>query len=215
MAVCAAAAVAGAVSAALDGCPGAEVLTVAIPASTGAEGLRPSTEAIQCTSIEGIYPEHVRRKHLIADELATSTFPDKPQNIVPLAISLALVTQSAQQTALFAANIGGDSDSVASIGGAIAGALYPETVNEEWFEVVSTINDGELTQHRKIARRASTKGIIRELHHRARGSLLESRGGSVFESEDPAPSSVARDNTLHATNFGLLRRRSIRGLKEW
>ena len=80
----------------------------------------------------------------LADEIAHQYFPNKPQNIVPLAISLALVTQSAQETALLAANIGGDSDSVASIGGAIAGALYPETVNEEWFEVVSAINKDEL-----------------------------------------------------------------------
>lgn len=55
-----------------------------------------------------------------------------------------MVTQSAQQTALLAANIGGDADSVASIGGAIAGALHPETVNEEWLEVVTAINGGEL-----------------------------------------------------------------------
>ena len=39
-----------------------------------------------------------------------------------------------------AANIGGDSDSVASIGGAIAGALCPESVNERWFEVVRLVN---------------------------------------------------------------------------
>jgi ADP-ribosylglycohydrolase len=78
------------------------------------------------------------------DEIASQYFHNKPQNIVPLAISLALVTQSAQQTALLAANIGGDSDSVASMGGAIAGALYPETVNQEWFDVVNAINDGEL-----------------------------------------------------------------------
>ena len=57
---------------------------------------------------------------------------------------LALVTQSAQRTALLAANIGGDSDSVASIGGAIAGALHPETVNQEWFEVVKLINEDGL-----------------------------------------------------------------------
>jgi len=43
-----------------------------------------------------------------------------------------------------AANIGGDSDSVASIGGAIAGALHPETVNQEWFEVVNSTNEDEL-----------------------------------------------------------------------
>jgi len=145
MAVCAAAAVAGAVSAALDGRPSAEVLRVAIRASEEAETLRPSGEPATITrSIAEIYSDLVRRQHLIADELAHQYFPNKPQNIVPLAISLALVTQSAQETALLAANIGGDSDSVASIGGAIAGALYPETVNEEWFEVVSAINKDEL-----------------------------------------------------------------------
>lgn len=144
MAVCAAAAVAGAVSAALDGRPVGEVLTIAIQASTGAEGLRPCAEASIAVSIQEIYSDLAERKHLVVDEIASQYFPNKPQNIVPLAISLALVTQSAQQTALLAANIGGDSDSVASMGSAIAGALHPETVNEEWFEVVNMINDAEL-----------------------------------------------------------------------
>ena len=144
MAVCAAAAVAGAVSAALDGCPVGEVLTIAIQASTGAEGLRRCAEASIAVFIQEIYSDLAERKHLVVDEIASQYFPNKPQNIVPLAISLALVTQSAQQTALLAANIGGDSDSVASMGSAIAGALHPETVNEEWFEVVNMINDAEL-----------------------------------------------------------------------
>ncbi len=146
MAVCAAAAVAGAVSAALDGRPGAEVLTVAIRASTIAESLRPRGQASStiAAAIRDIYSDLVTRKQLAVDELAKKYFPSKPQNIVPLAIGLALVTHSARQTALLAANIGGDSDSVASIGGAIAGALHPETVNEEWFEVVRLINEDDL-----------------------------------------------------------------------
>jgi len=61
-----------------------------------------------------------------------------------LALALALVTQSAQETTLLAANIGGDSDSVASIGGAVAGAIHPETVNEEWFDVVRRTNSEDL-----------------------------------------------------------------------
>ncbi len=80
----------------------------------------------------------------MVDEVAQWSFPDQPQTIVPLAIGLALVTESAEETALFAANLGGDSDSVASIGGAIAGALRPETVNERWFEVVRAINGDSL-----------------------------------------------------------------------
>src|SRR5207244_6228267 len=107
--------------------------------------LRPRGEAPTMTqSIAETYADLARRRHLVVDELARQYFPNQPQNIVPLAISLALVTQSAQETALFAANIGGDSDSVASIGGAIAGALCPETVNKEWFEVVNAINEDEL-----------------------------------------------------------------------
>ncbi len=145
MAICAAAAVAGAVSAALEGRPGAEVLMVALQASQKAESLRPSAEAAAVTrSIAGIHSDLAGRQRLVAGELANQYFPDKPQNIVPLAIGLALVTRSARETALLAANIGGDADSVACIGGAIAGALCPETVNEEWFEVVERINQDEL-----------------------------------------------------------------------
>ena len=145
-AVCAAAAVAGAVSAALEGRPAAEVLAVAIRASTEAENLRPGGDAPTIgAAIREIYSDLVQRKRLAVDELASRYFPDKPQHIVPLAISLALVTRSAQETALLAANIGGDSDSVASIGGAIAGALHPETVNQEWFEVVERINGDNLS----------------------------------------------------------------------
>jgi ADP-ribosylglycohydrolase len=76
----------------------------------------------------------------VADDIAQQYCPDNPENIVPVAISLALITESAEETALLAANIGEDSDSVASIGSAIAGALCPERVNERWFEVVSSVN---------------------------------------------------------------------------
>jgi ADP-ribosylglycohydrolase len=40
--------------------------------------------------------------------------------------------------------VGGDSDSVASIGAAIAGALSPATVNEAWFDVVQAVNGRDL-----------------------------------------------------------------------
>jgi hypothetical protein len=95
-------------------------------------------------SIAQIYCDLKGRKHLMVDDVAQRYFPERPQTIVPLAISLALITKSAEATTLFAANLGGDSDSVASIGGAIAGALSPATVNERWFEIVSTINGDNL-----------------------------------------------------------------------
>jgi ADP-ribosylglycohydrolase len=77
-------------------------------------------------------------------DLAKKYFPNKPETKVPLAITLALLTESAEQTILLAANVGGDSDSVASIGAAIAGALRPGTVNEAWFDVVQTANGDDL-----------------------------------------------------------------------
>ena len=76
--------------------------------------------------------------------MAARHFPGDAQTVVALAIALALLTGSAEQTALLAANIGGDADSVASIGGAIAGAMHPETVNHEWFEIVRAVNPDPL-----------------------------------------------------------------------
>jgi ADP-ribosylglycohydrolase len=81
---------------------------------------------------------------LLVSDLAKKYFPNKPETKVPLAITLALLTESAEQTILLAANVGGDSDSVASIGAAIAGALRPGTVNEAWFDVVQTANGDDL-----------------------------------------------------------------------
>lgn len=51
---------------------------------------------------------------------------------------------SAEAAILLATNIGGDTDSVASIAGAILGARFPETVNDEWYAVVERVNDHDL-----------------------------------------------------------------------
>jgi ADP-ribosylglycohydrolase len=51
---------------------------------------------------------------------------------------------SAEAGILLATNIGGDSDSVASIAGAILGARYPDSVNDEWYEVVEKVNSHDL-----------------------------------------------------------------------
>jgi ADP-ribosylglycohydrolase len=143
IAISAAAAVAAAVSAAVEGRSREEVLAVALSAS----GVLSRSIEETCSDLSG-------RDSLDADEIAIRYFPNTTQNIVPLAIGLALATHSAQKTALIAANIGGDADSVASIGGAIAGALWPDTVNEEWFQVVETVSgDGLIEAARMLARR--------------------------------------------------------------
>ena len=77
-------------------------------------------------------------------EIAAFCFPNQPMTIVPLALGLGTVMQSAQEAILLATNIGGDSDSVASIAGAILGARDPMTVNHDWYTVVEAINDHDL-----------------------------------------------------------------------
>jgi hypothetical protein len=123
------------------------VLAVALRASKVAEGLRLCGDgSVIAASIQEIYSDMAGRQALDVDDIAERYFPDRPRNIVPLAISLALVTQSAERAALLAANLGGDSDSVASIGGAFAGALRPESVHEGWFEVVNKVNGDDIVE---------------------------------------------------------------------
>jgi ADP-ribosylglycohydrolase len=76
--------------------------------------------------------------------VAALYFPNQPLTIVPLALGLATVMESAEEAILFATNVGGDSDSVASIAGGILGAMYPTTVNTQWYAVVEGVNDHDL-----------------------------------------------------------------------
>jgi ADP-ribosylglycohydrolase len=51
---------------------------------------------------------------------------------------------SAEDAILVAANVGGDTDSVASIAGGILGARYPDTLNTSWCEIVEQVNGHNL-----------------------------------------------------------------------
>jgi hypothetical protein len=102
------------------------------------------TASTIASAIEDVHDNVSRLRELDPDDLARRYFPVKPETKVPLAISLAVITKSAKETILLAANIGGDADSVASIGGAIAGALDPATINQDWFDVVNSVNDDDL-----------------------------------------------------------------------
>jgi ADP-ribosylglycohydrolase len=79
-----------------------------------------------------------------AAEVAARCFPNQPLTIVPLALALATTVSSAEDAILLAANIGGDSDSVASIAGGVLGAMYPNTVSQHWYEVVESVNKHDL-----------------------------------------------------------------------
>ncbi|HJR58368.1 MAG TPA: ADP-ribosylglycohydrolase family protein [Vicinamibacterales bacterium] len=141
-ALAAAAAAAAAVSAAIDGAEPREIIELAERAATQAECERTgSTDAVFARAMHALYADLSQQSDLDAAEIASKYFPDNPLTIVPLAIALASILQSAERAILLAANIGGDSDSVASIAGSILGARCPDTVNEEWFAVVEMIND--------------------------------------------------------------------------
>jgi ADP-ribosylglycohydrolase len=154
LAIAAAAATAAAVSAAIDAASPEQVFDAAERAAAEAErrwpGRSPPALAI---AIRAVHETLVSLRPLRAADVAARCFPNQPLTIVPLALGLATVMQSAEEAILLAANVGGDSDSVASIAGGILGAMYPDTVNQRWFEVVENVNRHDLA---KVARQLAT-----------------------------------------------------------
>jgi ADP-ribosylglycohydrolase len=145
LAIAAAAATAAAVSAALDAASPAQVLMLAERAAAHAEcrsSGRPDTPF--ASAIRTIHDDLSRLPALAPEDVATRWLPNQPLTIVPLALGLATTMRSAEDAILLAANIGGDSDSVGSIVGGILGAMYPNTVNQHWYEVIARINDHDL-----------------------------------------------------------------------
>ena len=145
LAIAAAAATAAAVSAAIEGVPPPHVLGLAERAAAAAESRWPggSSSSI-ATAIRAIHADLTARPDIRADDVAARWFPDRPLTIVPLALGLATTMSSAEEAMLLASNVGGDSDSVASIAGGILGALYPHTVNQQWHEIVERVNGHNL-----------------------------------------------------------------------
>jgi len=145
LAIAAAAATAAAVSAAIDGASAIEIIALAERAASQAEAERPD-------SASATFAEAIRRVHdglrqegeLRPEEIARTYFPASPLTIVPLALALGTVMSSAHAAILLATNVGGDSDSVASIAAAILGARHPDTVNDEWYAVVERVNAHDL-----------------------------------------------------------------------
>jgi len=145
LAIAAAAATAVAVSAAVDGKPPAEIIRLAQRAAAIAEHEHSgSTAAIFAETVGAVHQELAQWRELRPAALAAQYFPNSPLTIVPLALALATITNSAQVAIVLAANVGGDSDSVASIAGGILGARYPDTVPAQWHAVVETVNGHNL-----------------------------------------------------------------------
>ena len=145
LALAAAAATAAAVSAAIEGWTPSEMVALAVEAANRAETARCGAPSHMFGSaLRHLHERLVSCGELEPTELARSYFPNKPLVVVPLALALAATMGSAQRAILFAANVGGDSDSVASIAGGILGARYPKSVNPRWVEVVEAINGHQL-----------------------------------------------------------------------
>jgi ADP-ribosylglycohydrolase len=145
VAFAAAAATAAAVSAAIDGADRDQVLEMALKAAALAESQLPGRFGpVFARAVRGIHQHLASLGPLEPSALAACWFPDQPLTIVPLALALATIMRSAEEAILLAANVGGDSDSVASIAGGILGAMYPDTVNPRWSEVVENINQHDL-----------------------------------------------------------------------
>ena len=137
LAIAAAAATDAAVSAAIDGASPRQVLELAERAAG-----RVSQVFVQ--AVRTVHDELRGLPALRPADVAARYFPNQPLTIVPLALGLATVMQSVDEAILLAANIGGDSDSVASIAGAILGAMYPTTVDSDWYRVVEAVNQHNL-----------------------------------------------------------------------
>jgi ADP-ribosylglycohydrolase len=141
LAIAAAAATAAAVSAAIDAAPADQVLALAEQAAAKAESRwQGASPALFATAVRTVHDELGSLPVLRAETVAAHCFPNEPLTIVPLALALATLMQSAEDAILLAANVGGDSDSVASIVGGLLGAMYPTTVNQQWCEVVENVN---------------------------------------------------------------------------
>jgi ADP-ribosylglycohydrolase len=145
LAIAAAAATAAAVSAAIDGASPPEIIGVAQRAAAQAERERSrSVTATFAEAVRAIHSDLHQWIELRPAEVAARYFPEGPLTVVPLALALGTVMRSAEAAILLAANIGGDSDSVASIAGAILGARYPGSVKDEWYAVVERTNGHDL-----------------------------------------------------------------------
>lgn len=141
LAIAAAAATAAAVSAAIDGALGARVREFAERAAVLAEEQSSdSRKPLFASAMREIHDFLRDQPSPEPAELAGRFLPDRPLTIVPLALALGTVMHSATEAILLATNVGGDTDSVASIAGGILGARYPDTVSDEWYAVVEFVN---------------------------------------------------------------------------
>ncbi|MGH9173276.1 MAG: ADP-ribosylglycohydrolase family protein, partial [Vicinamibacterales bacterium] len=107
LALAAAAATAAAVSAAIDGAGPDDIIELAERAAAQAERERSgSMDSVFARAMSTIHADLRQSTRLHAADVAAKYFPDRPLTIVPLAIALAMVMQSAEAAILLASNVG-------------------------------------------------------------------------------------------------------------
>jgi ADP-ribosylglycohydrolase len=147
IAISGACAIAAAVSAAVDGKSPDEIIEYSVLAAKMSEKYRPATSEENIANIiSSVYNDISNQETISLEYIKDKYMPWKTPKIVALAISFAVISQSSETTTLLAANLGGDTDSVASMGSAIAGAMFPHTVNESWYNAVKEVNGNELVE---------------------------------------------------------------------
>jgi ADP-ribosylglycohydrolase len=115
LALAAAAATAAAVSAAIDGASAAEILGMALRAAELAEGQRSGSSSF-AGAVRAIHGDLAGGPEVrFLSTITERHFPDRSLTKVPVALALATTMESAEHVMLLATNVGGDSDSVASI----------------------------------------------------------------------------------------------------
>jgi len=145
LAIAGAAAIAAAVSVAVAGGGPRDAFEYAVEAAALAERRWPGGDAPRmAAAIRSVHDGLAGLAAVRAGDVAARCVPDHPLRIVPLALALAALTESAEDAILLAANIGGDSDSVASMAAGILGAMFPASVNQEWYGAVADVEGVDL-----------------------------------------------------------------------
>ncbi|MDA8441786.1 MAG: ADP-ribosylglycohydrolase family protein [Peptococcaceae bacterium] len=165
-AVAGAAAIAAAYAAAIEGWPAGYVMLQALKAAKEAEqfgypdGLTSVAEKIQISINLAMEYSGKDLWDRVYEQIGCGFSANEA---VPTAIILACTLLNAKEAILHAVNQGGDADAVAGMAGALAAALNPSTLPQNWLDEVRQANDLNLDQlaEQLIGLRQDQQHIVR------------------------------------------------------
>ena len=121
-----------------------QVLKLAVSAAARVENLWPDRAPSFAAAIQAVHERLASLPSLTSADIAAGCFPNQPLTIVPLAIGLATLMRSAEEAILLAANVGGDQRLGRVNRRSNSRAMYPNTVNEDWYQTVEAVNQHQL-----------------------------------------------------------------------